>query len=651
MNIISFSEITKDLSDYFISNNHTFTVVKKNQESKKSFTKADIFLAEDKLEEREVEIIKKNPDSTAIVKGPKDAALSDSVKNIIFLQDEKNIEQYINILGRIEREVENNRILHEAYCDINKADNIDDIIRLLFTKMDRFVDFDVISILRIGPVPKLNIASRFIMDENAHREFLRRILSNYKILENLDTGISDFIIDNELYQNIKEFKKDSMHYIGIPIVSNYKIMGFVEVGKESQFNSEEIVNLHIIITIFSLPIGNFLFIKNMKLGNKRMLELNELRARFLDICSHELRTPISAIDGFVEIFMDGILGEINQKQRDIMVRIKDNTSRLVRLTSDLLDLSKIERDELVLRLEPCNIIDAIESVLVTLSQELNKKNIKAIKSFEATIPNVIFADRDKIIQVVTNILSNSIKYSNASEIFVSVEFCSLTDEYHSDTKVDNVKISIADNGVGIPEQNQNKIFEKFFQMNTKLSGLTGGIGLGLYLCKKIIEMHKGKIWVEPNTEWGAKFCLTIPIDGRTFGFNDFVKRIHGLSISGNNLIAILFTSAELKKLKNTLTFMEFENLISKIQSLVTLKIFEGYEFFRISELVFGVTKEEVTSKGAEWLACEIQSLIQLSVFTIDGKSLSIDINYQIVNIQPNDEKIEQIIFNSISGLL
>jgi signal transduction histidine kinase len=238
----------------------------------------------------------------------------------------------------------------------------------------------------------------------------------------------------------------------------------------------------------------------LELTNKRLAELNEMRTEFLNMATHELRTPITAIKGYSEFLKLGMMGELNAKQVNAVTIIKESGERLLALINDMLDLAKMEAGKLQVELEPVRVIEVIDINLKLIKPLADEKNIELKSSIESDLPKV-YADKDKLSQVFTNLLSNAVKYTEEGTITVAAQQISST----------MIQVSVADTGVGIPEEDVGKVFEKFTKIGNKPTRKEKGTGLGLPITKLIVDAFGGKIWVESEEGKGSIFSFTVPI--------------------------------------------------------------------------------------------------------------------------------------------
>ena len=228
-------------------------------------------------------------------------------------------------------------------------------------------------------------------------------------------------------------------------------------------------------------------------------ETDIAKDEFLSMITHELKTPLVPIQGYVDILLGEHLGPLTEKQRERLKIIKSSSESLLRIISDLLDAQKLELGKLVVKKENHDIKDTIEKAVESLQPRAveNKVTINQHLYKKIIVPH----DPERIRQVLTNLLKNSLDVvepkSGLIEIFV-------------EDSLKEVKISVKDNGPGIPKENQGNLFKKFYQVDTSLTREVGGSGLGLAICKGLVEEHGGTILAESTPGMGATFSFTLP---------------------------------------------------------------------------------------------------------------------------------------------
>ena len=244
---------------------------------------------------------------------------------------------------------------------------------------------------------------------------------------------------------------------------------------------------------------------------EELKKLDEMKSNFISIAAHELRTPLTSIKNAVDLILTKKTGEITGNQERFLLMAQRNINRVADLVGDLLNISKIESGKFELLLTPIDLKQLIESVFITLGPSADKKSLPLNLDYSADLP-AIRADVGKIEQVLINLINNSIKFTPATGVITIGVYQVGNVPNMPDGVRGYVEISVADTGIGIPEEHRMHLFEKFYQVEGSLSRKErGGTGLGLAISKGIVEAHGGKIWFESNEGKGSKFNFTLPI--------------------------------------------------------------------------------------------------------------------------------------------
>jgi PAS domain S-box-containing protein len=228
-------------------------------------------------------------------------------------------------------------------------------------------------------------------------------------------------------------------------------------------------------------------------------ELDQMKSEFVNMVSHELRSPLSSIRQKLSLIVDGLTGEINEEQKQIVSRVQHRIDGLIGMISSLLDLARIEAGRLVQQKERIALSEIIDEVVELMDQEVEKKGLK----FEVTIDAQLFpvhADRQSMETVITNLLSNAVKYNReGGRVSISAR-----------NRGEFVEVKVADTGVGISEENLPRIFDKFYRIRSEYTRKVIGSGMGLPLVKAIVEAHFGTISVESESGEGTTFTVLLP---------------------------------------------------------------------------------------------------------------------------------------------
>ncbi|HJT21898.1 MAG TPA: GAF domain-containing sensor histidine kinase [Nitrospira sp.] len=239
----------------------------------------------------------------------------------------------------------------------------------------------------------------------------------------------------------------------------------------------------------------------LEAANEQLKELNQLKSTFVSVVSHELRTPMTSIRVYVENMLDGLTGTLTEKQKQYLGRIQFNIDRLTRMIIDLLDLSRMEAGWVELRQESVAIHELMHEVVDNMRSIAGGKSV-TLEARSVSSVDAIQADRDKVTQILTNLIGNAIKFTpSGGRVRVTAEF--LEDD-------GMLRFCVSDNGCGIPPDEVPRVFEKFFRGLTTTSE-TRGAGLGLAIVKSLVELHGGQIWVDSILGSGSSFFFTLPL--------------------------------------------------------------------------------------------------------------------------------------------
>ena len=300
---------------------------------------------------------------------------------------------------------------------------------------------------------------------------------------------------------------DTLSQMTIPITHKQDVIGAIaiESSRPAAFDPRNVEVAIRVTDHAAVAIANAILYE-------QVIEANDAKSEFVSMVSHELKTPMTSVQGYTDLILNGVTGEINQKQREFLQTITANIRRMGTLIQDLTDISRIETNHLSISPAPMSFAKVISDTLQitqTLSQE---KAIEVHVDLPVNLPPVV-GDQERLVQVMTNLLSNACKYSPpGSEVFLTVKT-----ELQVGQNGDNgsppqpfVICSVKDSGYGISESDQAKMFTKFFRAGDPNIRQSPGTGLGLSITKGIVELHGGAIWFESKLGEGTTFHFTIP---------------------------------------------------------------------------------------------------------------------------------------------
>ncbi|MFQ5963499.1 MAG: ATP-binding protein [Candidatus Scalinduaceae bacterium] len=282
---------------------------------------------------------------------------------------------------------------------------------------------------------------------------------------------------------------------------------FIEMSKNMRISSKKLED-------YSLSLEEKVEDRTIKLreANKKLQELDNVKTEFLSVVSHELRTPLTLVLGFARIISKKLEDVIfpyvkveDKKAHRVIKQINENVNtivlegkRLADLINDLLDISKIESGKIEWNMKAISIVEVIERATKFTNSFFEQNNLELIRDVEEGLPAVV-GDMDRLIQVVINLVSNAVKFTEKGSITCRVR-----------KKNNEIMVSVIDTGIGIAEGDMVRVFEKFKQVNGTLTKKSRGTGLGLPICKQIVEHHGGRIWIESEMGKGSNFTFTLP---------------------------------------------------------------------------------------------------------------------------------------------
>jgi signal transduction histidine kinase len=272
----------------------------------------------------------------------------------------------------------------------------------------------------------------------------------------------------------------------------------------------------------------------LEVSNKELKKLDQLKSDFVSTVSHELRTPLSIIKEGVSLVLDGVPGQVNEKQQKILDISKFNIDRLARIIDSLLDISKIEAGKVELKRSLVSIADIVKQVASSFEMKAKEKGI-ALKIDVEKSKGMVYADPDRMAQVVTNLIGNAMKFTSSGYVEASCE-----------DKKDMVVCSIKDTGCGISKDDLPKIFNKFQQFGRLAGAGEKGTGLGLSIAKGIMDMHDGSISVESELQKGSSFTFALHKYTEQSLFEEFTNSAIRGAAQANSKASVITVSLKVR---------------------------------------------------------------------------------------------------------
>lgn len=420
---------------------------------------------------------------------------------------------------------------------------------------------------------------------------LRAILSYKSLLSDppIDIKIGNLKIEKNIKHNIQEYDFSVLQYDNMfaPITLNDEFFGFTEIYREKPFSTEDATCFQTLVQQVTIPLQSASFTQELKATNRKLQKLERLKSEFISIVSHELRTPLTAIKNAMDIILSGKAGDMTENIEKFVSMGKRNAIRLSGIINDLLDISKIEAGKMDFKFELIRVEPVIEYVKNNLTEVAKEKNltIKYIPSDE----NVeVYADSNRLEQVLTNLVSNAIKFTpDAGEIEITSKVVNARELQYDNCFEEDIKklqgnylqVCVEDHGIGIERKDLNHVFDKFAQIENSLSRKVGGSGLGLPIARQLMEAHNGAIWCDSEINKGSRFYFVIPIANDKSNFTMIKKQLVQKARSNGSTIAVIKIKSTNSVIENLLkennllnkTYMT-NSLIEKEGAMTTLSL-------------------------------------------------------------------------------
>jgi len=336
------------------------------------------------------------------------------------------------------------------------------------------------------------------------------------------------------------FDKENKLLLVNPQAQNFLNLEIKKVINKSTSELNEILVFKPLIELFGREIKK-IFRQELSLGKKFVLEITtapfmvdeekigtlviihdvsreklveKMKTEFVSLAAHQLRTPLSAIKWTLKMLLDGDLGKITSEQKEFIDKTYISNERMINLINDLLDVTRIEEGRYLYKPTPTDIEAIVQFVINSYKDEIEKRKIKLdFKKSEKKLPHVR-VDVEKIKLAIQNLIDNAIRYNPAGgKVIINLK--------QSD---DGIEFSVKDSGIGIPKEQQARIFTKFFRALNATRIDTEGSGLGLYITKNIVEAHGGEIWFKSKENEGSTFYFNLPITPPREKFEEFIKK-------------------------------------------------------------------------------------------------------------------------------
>ena len=420
--------------------------------------------------------------------------------------------------------------------------NADDLIKMVGDQLRDLFKANIVYLALLNPKTRM-ITFPYQYGDNMAPLKLGEGLTSKIILNGEPLLINKDLQELRQQLGIQQIGVPAASYLGVPIPVGDENIGVLSVQStehENRFNENDLRLLSTIASSVGVALNNATLFEDVKqakmeaeASGKAAEKANEAKSAFLSTVSHELRTPLTSVLGFAKIIRkrleekifpivdkkdpktDKTIGQITE---NLHVVISEG-ERLTHLINDVLDLAKIEAGKMEWNQENVSMSEVAERAIASTSALFDQKALTLVKDIDTNIPDIT-GDKDKLIQVIINLISNSVKFTDKGSVTCRVA-----------KRNDEIVVSISDTGIGIAPEDFDAVFEQFKQVGgDTLTDKPKGTGLGLPICKEIVEHHGGRIWLESEVGKGSTFSFALPINktngvDRPMHLNDLVKQL------------------------------------------------------------------------------------------------------------------------------
>ena len=403
-----------------------------------------------------------------------------------------------------------------------------ELLNYMIEGLDKSLSFDLTCTISFGfeQEPVLIINSLYDISEEILSALKLRAILNYKSL--FENGQAPFEIDDKNLKIIKNIKNPNNKFtftifqfdnMFAPIDLGDNFFGCIEIFKENPFTTDDATYFQTIVQQVSLPLKSAGLYKEIIHKNEELEKLERVKSEFISIVSHELRTPLTPIKNALSILASGRCGNLEENAMKFVDMAKRNVENLTNIINDILDINKIEAGKMDFNYKLMNIHSVIENVRANFDCVAKEHEIIFSTQEQYNLPD-IYADSQRLGQVLTNLVSNAIKFTPKGKNITIKSELKNSNDIHKNPHFENelksldgnyIVVSVVDEGIGIKESDLLKAFDKFTQIENSLSRKVGGTGLGLPIAKQLIKAHKGTIWCDSEENKGSSFYFALPV--------------------------------------------------------------------------------------------------------------------------------------------
>ncbi|WP_424357983.1 GAF domain-containing sensor histidine kinase [Methanocella sp. MCL-LM] len=403
------------------------------------------------------------------------------------------------------------KLTNAVQTQITQSMNIDETLEAVVKNVPRMIglEYCIIFMIENGEIVEIKTTESLKKKLGGMRIRMDDLVATKEVM---NTGQPIVIED------IAEYSRISLRMIELleartglilPLAARGKIIGVMwlyNTGKPRTYRKEDIARANALSNQVATAVDNAMLFNELasakgelEVSYERLKSLDRMKMEFFTVISHELRTPLTTIKGYAELLKDGMLGPLNDEQRDRLSRIDSSVDRLTGIVESLSDLSGVASRQYAGEKIPVSLNEIIDEVVRGIDFLADLKQLTVTTDIPLKLP-VINADRNRILQVFLNVLNNAIKYTpDGGKISIVAR-----------DEDDNILVAVHDTGIGIPGEDLENIFSGFFHAGYKLSYEYKGAGLGLAVSRQIVESHGGRIWAESQPGKGSTFFIRLP---------------------------------------------------------------------------------------------------------------------------------------------
>lgn len=356
--------------------------------------------------------------------------------------------------------------------------------------------------------------------------------------------------------------------------------------------------------------------KELAQAQKEALEGSKIKSEFIANMSHEIRTPMNGIIGFTNLLLET---ELSHLQRNYLITIQKSSLNLLNLVNNILDFSRLDAGQLRLEYLAFDIRDCIEEVLVMMSPLANAKQLEFVALVDDVIPHKIISDPLRFKQIIVNLVSNAIKFTDDGEVIIRV---SLENKM---AKSAQIRVAISDTGIGLPTSDQEFIFRAFQQADASIARKYGGTGLGLAICKRLVDQLEGKIGIENNQDKGSIFWFNFTAE---IPHTETKLQSDKFSFNKDALIYIYDKHSTTRlAIKNILCHWNIQPVEFSDLSEMLIKLNENKINNRPSLIIAGINQQQIHSNDSENIFFQIYSNYKGPIIVLTNSSEQSTLEY------------------------